>query len=86
MFFEGPIYLARTTNGGRSWQPARKIYDPGPNSQTINNLVVVPPSGTVFDFFTEIIAERRHPDRADPLLRQGRHLERAALRRRRSRP
>ena len=54
VFFEGPIYLARTTNGGRTWQPARKIYDPGPNSQTINNLVVVPPSGTVFDFFTEI--------------------------------
>ena len=54
VFFEGPVYLARTTNGGRSWQPARKIYDPGPNSQTINNLVVVPPSGTVFDFFTEI--------------------------------
>ena len=55
VFFEGPVYLARTTNGGRSWQPARKIYDPGPNSQTINNLVVVPPSGTVFDFFTEIM-------------------------------
>jgi hypothetical protein len=52
--FEGPVYLARTTNGGLTWQRARKIYDPGPNSQTINNLVVVPPSGTVFDFFTEI--------------------------------
>jgi hypothetical protein len=54
VFFEGPVYLARTTNGGLTWQPAREIYDPGPNSQTINNLVVVPPSGTVIDFFTEI--------------------------------
>jgi hypothetical protein len=54
VIFEGPVYLARTTNGGLTWQPARNIYDPGPNSQTINNLVVVPPNGTVFDFFTEI--------------------------------
>lgn len=54
VFFEGPTYLARTTNGGQSWQRAREIYDPGPNSQTIANQIVVPPSGTVLDFFTEI--------------------------------
>ena len=30
------------------------IYDPGLNIQTIGNQIVVPPSGTVFDFFTEI--------------------------------
>jgi hypothetical protein len=55
VFFEGPTYLARTTNGGTSWRPARKIYDPGPNAQTINNIVVVPPNGNVIDFFTDIL-------------------------------
>ena len=55
MFFEGPTYLARTTNGGASWRPARKIYDPGPNAQTIGNLIVVPPNGNVIDFFTDIL-------------------------------
>jgi hypothetical protein len=54
VFFQGPAFFTRTTNGGDSWEPIRKIYDPGGNAQTINNLVVVPPSGTVFDFFTEI--------------------------------
>lgn len=55
VFFEGPTYLARTVNGGASWQPAREIYDPGPNAQTINNLVVVPPNGNVIDVFTDIL-------------------------------
>jgi hypothetical protein len=32
------------------------IYDPGVNAQTINNIVVVPPSGKVDDFFTNIDA------------------------------
>ena len=55
VFFEGPTYFARTTNGGQSWEPAQEIYDPGPNAQTINNLIVVPPNGTVIDFFTDIL-------------------------------
>ena len=54
-FFEGPTFLARTTNAGVSWEPAREIYDPGPNAQTINNIVVVPPNGNVIDFFTDIL-------------------------------
>ena len=56
VFFKGPAYLARTTDGGTSWETAKEIYDPGPNAQTINNLVEVPPSGTVFDFFTHIFS------------------------------
>src|SRR6185503_19618811 len=43
-----------TTDGGDSWEPIKKIHDPGPNAQTINNIVAVPPSGTLFDFFIEI--------------------------------
>ena len=50
----GPTYLARTTDGGATWEPARPIYDPGPNAQTIGNQVVVLPDGRLADFFTEI--------------------------------
>jgi hypothetical protein len=54
VLFEGPTYFTRTTNGGQSWEEARQIYDPGPNAQTINNLIVAPPNGNVLDFFTHI--------------------------------
>jgi hypothetical protein len=54
IFFEGPAYFSRTTNGGLSWEPAKKIFDPGGNAQTINNQVVVRPNGAVYDFFTHI--------------------------------
>ncbi|MFL5869044.1 MAG: sialidase family protein [Thermoleophilaceae bacterium] len=54
----GPTWFARTTNGGGSWQAARKIYDPaldgpgqGRNDQTIGNQIVVLPNGTLVDGF-----------------------------------
>lgn len=53
--FKGPIYFARSTDGGDSWESARKIYDPGANDQTIGNQVVVLPDGTVIDFFSELL-------------------------------
>ncbi len=53
--FKGPIYFARSTDGGDSWEPARRIYDPGANNQTIGNQIVVQPDGTLIDFFTEIL-------------------------------
>jgi hypothetical protein len=56
-FFTGPAFLARTKNGGRSWKKAGKIYDPGPNSQTIGNQIVVTPDGTLVNFFAEILAD-----------------------------
>jgi hypothetical protein len=43
----GPAMLARTTDGGASWEPARAIFDPGATSQTIGNVVVVPSPGTL---------------------------------------
>ncbi len=52
--FKGPTYLARTTDGGATWEPARPIYDPGDNSQTIGNQMVVLADGTLADFFSEI--------------------------------
>jgi hypothetical protein len=55
--FKGPIMLARTTNGGDSWEPPRKIYESGGNKQTIGNQIVVEPAsrgGSLFDFFTDV--------------------------------
>ncbi len=50
----GPTWLARSADGGLSWEPAREIYNPGATAQTINNLIVVLPDGTLVLSFTEI--------------------------------
>ncbi|WP_200840469.1 sialidase family protein [Geminicoccus flavidas] len=54
--FAGPTRFTRTTNGGRSWERPRVIVNPGPNAQTINNIIVVQPNGTLINFFTHIYA------------------------------
>ncbi len=51
----GPTWFARTLDSGASWEPARVVYDPGPGNQTINNLIVVLPDGTLINFFTELL-------------------------------
>ncbi|MGH8280361.1 MAG: sialidase family protein, partial [Gammaproteobacteria bacterium] len=50
----GPAYLARSTNGGETWQTAVPIYDPGVNNQTIGNEIVGLPDGSIVDVFEEI--------------------------------
>ncbi len=50
----GPAYLARSVDGGSTWEAARPIYDPGIRSQTIGNQIVVLPNGTLVDLFTQI--------------------------------
>jgi hypothetical protein len=52
--FRGPTWFARTTNGGRSWETARPIFDPGEQSQTLANQIVVRPNGGLVDGFTLI--------------------------------
>jgi hypothetical protein len=52
----GPTYFSHTADNGATWSRAVPIYDPGVNAQTINNIVVVPPSGRVDDCFTNIDA------------------------------
>jgi hypothetical protein len=51
--FSGPTWFARSNDGGASWEPAREIWDPGQNDQTIGNQIVVQPNGTLVDLFTE---------------------------------
>lgn len=49
--FRGPTWFARTHNGGTSWEPARPIFDPGQNDQTIGNQIVVMPDGDLVNGF-----------------------------------
>lgn len=63
--FKGPIYFARTTNGGDSWEPARKIWESGANKQALGDQIAVLPAsrgGDILDFFTEFL---NASDRAD---------------------
>jgi hypothetical protein len=53
--FKGPIWFARSTTNGVSWEPAREIYSPQANNQTIGNQIVVQPDGTVYNFFNETL-------------------------------
>jgi hypothetical protein len=57
--FRGPAWFARSTDGGLTWEPARQIYDPGQNDQTIGNQIVVLPDGTLVDVFNEIRNDNR---------------------------
>jgi hypothetical protein len=45
----GPTWFSRTTNGGASWEPARLIFEPGTNNQTIGNQIVVLPDNAQFN-------------------------------------
>ena len=51
----GPAYFTRSLNGGVNWQTAHSIYDPGPSSQTIGNVIAVRADGLLLlDVFTEL--------------------------------
>jgi hypothetical protein len=50
--FRGPVWFSKTTDGGKTWTGTRAIFDPGQNSQTIGNVIVVDPKTDVlYDFF-----------------------------------
>lgn len=66
--FKGPVYLARSTDGGATFEPARKIYETGANKQTIGNQIVVRPQGQVFDFFGDIVNRSRRRGGIGPVL------------------
>ena len=50
----GPLMFARTVDGGASWEPARAIFDPGANAQTIGAVVAVLTNGNLATLFTRI--------------------------------
>src|SRR5215218_9637586 len=50
----GPTLFTRTTNGGRSWEDARVIYNPGVFAQTLGNQIAVRPQGELINIFTLI--------------------------------
>jgi hypothetical protein len=58
---QGPTYFARTIDGGRTWEPAHVIFDPGDFRQTLGNQIVVSPvlpgtdsSGQLINIFSLI--------------------------------
>jgi BNR repeat-like domain len=50
----GPTLLARSVDNGKTWEPTKTIYNPGPTTQTIGNQIVVLPSGVLVNLFTQI--------------------------------
>lgn len=51
----GPAWFSRTMNGGRTWEQARPIFDPGVHNGTIGHQIIVLPEdhfgGQLFDIF-----------------------------------
>jgi hypothetical protein len=50
----GPVWFARTTDRGTTWEAARNVYDPGADAQTIANQIVVLPDATLVDLLVVI--------------------------------
>jgi hypothetical protein len=49
--FRGDPTFSRTTDGGATWEPPRKIFGSNKNLWTIGNQIVVLPDGTLVDVF-----------------------------------
>ncbi len=52
--FTGPSWFSKTTKGGVTWSPSKIIVPMRQNQQSIANVIVVRPNGTLYDFFTLI--------------------------------
>lgn len=50
--FRGDAMFSRTTDGGKTWEPARAIFAPVKNQSTIGHQIVVRPTGELVDIFT----------------------------------
>jgi hypothetical protein len=59
--FRGPTWFSKTTDGGNTWTGTRAIFDPGQNSQTIGNQIVVDPKTDVLYDFFELIQTTGSP-------------------------
>ena len=72
--FSGPTWFARSSNAGVSWEPARPIFDPGQNDQTIGNQIVVQPDGALVDISHRV--QQRERQEAPRRLRSRPSLDR----------
>lgn len=52
--FFGPALFSRTSDAGLTWETPHEILNPGPNTQTIGNQIVVLPDGTLINLATTI--------------------------------
>jgi hypothetical protein len=73
----GPTWFARTTNRGSSWEPAQVIYDPGADAQTIGNLIVVLPDGTLVDVMM-VLTQNSDPQNTQVRVAVARSTDRGA--------
>jgi len=55
-----PTLLARTIDGGRTWEQPRVIYDPGANNFTLFNQIAVLPNGTLVDSLFEFLTRKNN--------------------------
>jgi len=61
----GPTWFARSTDGGATWVPAKIIFDPGVDAQTLGNVVAVLPDGTLLNamlVFTALSTTTTHAE------------------------
>jgi hypothetical protein len=57
--YNGNAYFSKTTDGGKTWSPAKVIFPTAQNNQTIGNVIVVDPmTGALYDFTAWIV----HPN------------------------
>jgi hypothetical protein len=66
--FRGTVVVARSRNGGRSWQPPRSVWAAGAGWLTTGHQLVVLPEGTLLDVFV-LLDLRSDPQR--PALQVG---------------
>jgi hypothetical protein len=50
----GPAWIARTTDGGLTWEPPWVLHDPGLDAQTISSQIVVRPDGVLVNLLVLI--------------------------------
>jgi hypothetical protein len=66
--YVGPEFT-RSTDGGRTWEPRRMIYNAGPNAGFLGNTIRTLPNGTVLDFFDNNQLGPGNPSQTLELLR-----------------
>jgi hypothetical protein len=66
--FRGDTLFARTTDGGKTWEPARTIYTRSKLTGTIGNEIAVLPDGTLVDVFDMLQGSGRNEPGYDTMV------------------